>query len=597
MTSKKIVSIVTSIALLSGALCAAPIQPDGTSLFSAPIVAEAAHIFSGAKSDLVYSSDCIGTKLYFWKDPADGHLEVCGCETNGMVNYMTIPNTFKGSPVTGIRYHAFDGQTNIRQVNNYSGAIKTIGEAAFIGCTNLNSVPFVDQNYKSSVLSVGVCAFQGCTALTTATECISNATEIGAHAFWGCTALTEVKLDAISSLGQAAFYGCTGITKIDLSQSPLTSLPAFAFYHSTAATEIHLPETLRGIGAQAFCGCASLPKIYIPDSVTAINSAAFMNCTALKTVMMSENISTIADHAFFECPNMKFFVSKKKNASIGSWAIGWHLENTLPVRNTDFVIWSTGAGSVKNYATNNGFTYRNISTAASLASDRFVNYEWATTRIADWGVNGKYYFTEQHKPYVNSSWYDFTFSGYGAALETVSVLTSSGFISVSDYAPGYARLRDINPIPQNVSSYVSTINAHDSTTVRDYHSEKKFTKEMLRYAEYITYGADAARMLVKQNSCNGFYAACFGLELKSYASDKNDACWDGWDARIMVYRTDNRTIHNKADYIYVNLTDGSWRIGNVSNSSSYSFTMNHLLDALIYNNGMTAEQFLAAIRN
>ena len=597
MTSKKIVSIVTSVALLSGALCAAPVRPDGTALFSAPIVAEAAHIFSGFKTDLVYSSSCIGTKLYFWKDPADGHLEVCGCETDGIVNYMTIPSTFKGSPVTGILYHAFDGQTNIRQVNNYSGAIKTIGEAAFIGCTNLNSVPFVNQNDESSVRSIGACAFQGCTALTTANDCISKATEIGAHAFWGCTALTEVKLDAISSLGQAAFYGCTGVTKIDLSQSPLTSIPLCAFYNNAAVTEIHLPETLRSIGEQAFSSCTALPKIYIPDSVTTINSAAFMSCSALKTVMMSEKISSIADHAFFNCPSMKFFVSKKKNATIGEWAIGWHLENTLPVRNTDFVIWSNGAGNVKNYATSNGFTYRNVSTAASYASERFTNYEWATTALSDWGVNGKYYFTEQHKPFVHSSWYDHSFDGYGAALETVSVLTSSGFISVSDYAPGYSRLRDITPIPKNTSSYVSTINVHTQGNQRDYYSAKKFSKEMLRYAEYITYGADAGVLFTRKNNCSGYYGACFGLEFKTNASDKNDACWDGWDARIMVYKTDYRTVHDKADYIYVNLTDGSWRVGNVSNASSYSFTLNHSLDALIYSGNMTPEQFLAAIRN
>ena len=600
MLMKKTLSVLTTIALLSGAVCAVPQVSDGTALFSAPITASAATLLSGVKTGLVYNSACIGTKLYFWQDPSDHHLEVCGCETSGTVGHLTIPSTVKGYPVTGILFHAFDGQTNLYEVNNYSGNIQKIGEGAFLGCTNLKKVHFSNQDGSCSVQSIGNSAFKDCTALENATDCMESAVQIGAHAFWNCTALTEVELHAAESIGEAAFYNCTGVGKIDLSQSALTSLPSFAFFNNDAAVEIHLPETLTTIGMQAFSGCDSLQKIYIPDSVTTIESAAFMSCAALKTVMMSEQIRSIADHAFFNCPSMKFFVSKNANAAIGEWALGWHLENNLPVQNADFRIWAPGSGKVRTYSSDNRFTFRSLKRAPQLAAEQFEQYEWAKSSISvdDWSVNGNYYFNDRHKPYVHASWYDHPYTGFMGAMETVSVLAASGYLPVSDFAPGYDKVRDITSIPQDTISYVSTVNVHVNIMDNDYECEQRFSKEMLRYAEYITYGADAAVMYVRPNNCTMDMFACFGMERKEFADDQNDPCWNGWDARLMVYHPENRTHHNKADYIYVRFSDGGWRIGDISNRSSYTFALSHSPETILLTPGtMSEEAFLAAIRN
>jgi hypothetical protein len=127
----------------------------------------------------------------------------------------------------------------------------------------------------------------------------------------------------------------------------------------------------------------------------------------------------------------------------------------------------------------------------------------------------------------------------------------------------------------------------------------KFGTEMLRYAEYITYGADKAVFSVKQAGEPGHAMVCFGMEFKQNAEDKTtNPYWNGKDARILIYNV-NSSQEDKADYIYVNLTNGSWSwpYTNGYNVSKCSFEMTDTPKYMISTPGpgCTPSMFLSII--
>ncbi|SFX76838.1 leucine-rich repeat domain-containing protein [Ruminococcus sp. XPD3002] len=602
MNTKKTLSLLLAVGITVSAAYAVPVIP-GVDQSICSIVAEATTPkASGKITEIKYEYNSKST-LYFLQDPSDNHLEVCGSMLKENNSWVEIPSTVEvggiDRPVTAISHHAFQDQTNL---SNIVIGDLPIGGAAFYNCTNLVCV------YGTPDF-IGDSAFTNCVSLQNA-GIAASASHIGSHAFWGCSGMQTIVLHNVSDMGTAAFYDCTGSDRIDISSAPITSLPDFAFYNCSSATRVNLPDGLASIGVHSFSNCDSLDKIFIPDSVTNIGLGAFYECDMLKTVLMSENIISIGDYAFYCCPQMKVFVSKNPNASIGYYALGYHLENSHLLKNNDFVIWSTGSGRVKNYANNYGLTFHNINEAASLASDRYLDYEWRKSNtIAAWSHGGRLYFNEQHLPYENGHFNKLN-NGICSGMAAVSVLTSSNKLQVSDYAPGYDKLSDINgtiSMPDDVISYVTTVFSNINRSSFDYETDistHRLSEEMMRYAEYITYGEDAAVFIVeKYKDTNGPHATvCFGMEYRENAADKNDACWDGWDARLLIYNV-NELTHNKNDYVYINLTDGSWyselNLKNDGNVSDCNLMMQYKYENIVntkkYN--MTVDEFFEAIKN
>lgn len=618
MNIKKSLSFLLAAGILAGSLYAVPDITGIHSPFISPLVAKAdSQVLSGKMTDISYKCTDERATLYFVQDPTDNHLEICGCQITESGVSVIIPDTVNVNgteyPVTAISKYAFHRQINLNDITNSSGMITSIGDAAFYNCTSLTNCYFT-MNNSPSVKFIGDSAFSGCSSLQSS-YFAKNAEHIGSHAFWDCTSLeqdaySKIKLDKVSYLGKAAFSNCCNAEGIDISEAPLTILPEYAFYNCKNAKEIHLPECLTSIGEHAISECDSFQEIYIPDSVTNIKRGAFYECDMLKTVMMSESIISVGDYAFFCCPNMNYFVSKNPNATIGYYALGYHLENTHLVMNTDFVVWSTGTGRVKNYASNYDLTFRNISDAASLSTEHYKNYEWGASNLGyNWAKGDKYYFNSAHTPYANGHAGE-NFNGICSGLSIVSVLTASGRLQISDFAPGCSKLRDTTQkgIPYDLRSYITTVWANsgliNNSLLYDYKldSDNRFGKEMMRYAEYITYGADPSIIGIWGGGDSAHSVVCFGMEYRENASDKNDACWDGWDARIMIYDV-NRSVHDKTDYIYVNLSSGEWssllsvRYG--TSGKPMHIEMTHSYDKMLnvgkYN--MTVEEFFEAIRN
>ena len=102
---------------------------------------------------------------------------------------------------------------------------------------------------------------------------------IGGSAFLGCTDLTSVTIpNSVTGIGDNAFMGC-GLTNVTIGSS------------------------VTSIGIGAFVNCRNLVSITIPASITNIKHDAFRGCTNLARVYFLGNAPSAGSHVFFGANN------------------------------------------------------------------------------------------------------------------------------------------------------------------------------------------------------------------------------------------------------------------------------------------------------
>ena len=161
----------------------------------------------------------------------------------GNANYLILPGTYDGLPVTEIANNVFKDRSFIYL--HMPDSITTLGVAAFMNCKNLKEI------YLSS-----------------------NLTTIGASAFNGCTALETISLpDTITAIPATCFFGCTSLKDIKLG-SNITSIGALAFRNCSSLDKLHIPKTVQTITAAApaqapFLGTAENFMLVLEDTKAA----------------------------------------------------------------------------------------------------------------------------------------------------------------------------------------------------------------------------------------------------------------------------------------------------------------------------------------
>lgn len=122
--------------------------------------------------------------------------------------------------------------------------VTSIGNAAFMGCTNL-----VQAELPDSVVSIGQYAFSGCTELTL-TQLPDNLTSIGDYTFNSCIKLAITKIPAtVTSIGDNGFGNCQNLHELAFTRDPAPTL-----------------------GTNVFTGCSNL-TLRIPDGATGYDGA------------------------------------------------------------------------------------------------------------------------------------------------------------------------------------------------------------------------------------------------------------------------------------------------------------------------------------
>lgn len=175
----------------------------------------------------------------------------------GNATSLTLENYINGQAVNYMQAGVFKGNTTLTYIKlPDNGMFSTIGDEAFAGCTNLETV-----DAPTTLGDVGERAFQGCTKLKSL-ALGSNSAHIYESAFEGCTSLENVQITGtVVYIEDTAFKGCTNLTSVTL------------------------PKYLKKMGNNVFEGCTSLEEITLPKEIESFGDNVFKDCTKLKKII------------------------------------------------------------------------------------------------------------------------------------------------------------------------------------------------------------------------------------------------------------------------------------------------------------------------
>ena len=160
-----------------------------------------------------------------------------------------------------------------------------------------------------------------------------DVTLIDFFAFDCCYDLASITIpDSVTLIDKYAFDGCTSLSSITVS-SGNTFYDSRNNCNAIIETAINtliqgcvntaIPDSVTGIGYEAFAHCSALSSITIPDSVTTIGEWAFTHCSALSSVTIGSGVTTIGRYAFGYCTslftiNYEGTTSQWNNITIGN---------------------------------------------------------------------------------------------------------------------------------------------------------------------------------------------------------------------------------------------------------------------------------------
>ncbi len=225
---------------------------------------------------------------------------------NGRLS-LVIPDKIEGKPVKELLSNTIIyNQNAIGSIKIESTSLETIPYPFAMDCNLVASVTFAE---GCQVKTIGDYAFKGCKNLETIT--LPNSVEtIGKSAFSGCSGLTSINLgNSLKTIGESAFSG-TKLTTVTIPDS-LTTIGDKVFYLVNTLTTVTInadSSNLTSIGNSAFYGCTGITALTFPDSLTTIGEMAFMNCGAVQTIRWPQDnpqFTTIPAECFEGCTGLE----------------------------------------------------------------------------------------------------------------------------------------------------------------------------------------------------------------------------------------------------------------------------------------------------
>ena len=204
---------------------------------------------------------------------------------------VVIPSTvsYEGVTysVTSIGNYAFSSCSGLISVT-IPNSVTSIGNYAFFCCSGLMSVII-----PNSLKIIEYDAFEECSSLTSI-EIPNSVTSIESSAFSSCTSLTSITIgNSVTSIGINPFSSCSSLTSItvDAGNSVYDSRENCNAIIETSSNTLvvgckksTIPNSVTGIGEDAFSGCFGLTSIILPNHVTRIGDSAFHSCSSLADI-------------------------------------------------------------------------------------------------------------------------------------------------------------------------------------------------------------------------------------------------------------------------------------------------------------------------
>ena len=291
-------------------------------------------------------------------------------------------------PIDGVEYFvkevgqsAFEGCSNVESVTFNSGlevigmnafrecysaifsdmplSVRTIGERAFMNCNRINNL-----NIPEGVQSIGDYAYQYCGGLV---EVVipSSVTTLGESVFAGCNSLSSISVAEgnekyesrdcnviIDRSSNTLLVGC----KKSVIPDGVTAIGPRAF-ENTQIANIQIPETVKSIGYSAFQSCRYLTELVIPEGVEIINNNAFSNCERLVSIDFPSTIKDFGEWLTSNCGSLLNVVSRNEDPKdIGEYTFGEYYDNIysratlwVPKNKTNTYMELGGWSKFKNY--------------------------------------------------------------------------------------------------------------------------------------------------------------------------------------------------------------------------------------------------------
>ncbi len=589
-------------------------------------------IYSGSDSADQINLNDNNVIIYVKLDKNTKKAELCGSKITGEQN-VTVPNTITKDGITysvkSIGKSAFEHQDNLKTFNiaplsesrseTVYPKLDYIGEKAFRKCLNLSI-----SNVESEIIKSQ--AYDTCEKLETVS--LTKTSQICDSAFIYCKSLRYVKYNG-RYLDENAFKNCTGLEILDLSESEVRSIKEGAFKGCSSLKNIEFGSYLKSIGYQSFYGIGA-ESIFLPENLEGIGDEAFRECKNLKNVFTPAILKEIGRHCFFDCTSMKYFVCENNILDIGYKAIGYYRnEAGQSVQMPGFVIWgdtkqienrSQIFGKDLIYANNSGITYKLKSEAAKEAINNRTENSNARYHI----YNNQWYLGTPTYYRVNSPFTSISngiekekYSGSCYGMSALLVLVQNGYIKNEEITKIFLNKRENTNVSTKIQSLINTFQGSSSSmgflpSVCDYSTDRNynegtnvFNKRMLKYIEYITYGADSGILCYNFSTSNysGAHAVvCDGIEFKKYSDSakwRNDTLGIQPNARILIYDV-NDISKSEPYYIYVNTNTGKWFAQTTDNISinyqqkdtriQLNYSIENMFDRYI--TGMTSKEFI-----
>lgn len=330
-----------------------------------------------------------------WTIDIDGTLFV---EGTGVVPsiYNTEWNEFEfikvilGEGITSVEDDAFLGLSELKEID-ISDTVEKIGERAFYLCKNLKNIDL------NNVKSIGAMAFYGCGALSEIAV-FENVEEIGNYAFGyycneeldlefakyddfkiigngGSSAekyATDNEIDFISVSGEykddkSDFKWYVNLAEKTLVVDGVGEVPALAdsAWKSFEITRVEIGEGITSLSVDAFLGLTALESVETPETLKTIGERAFYLCENL-TEFDLKNVTEIGAMAFYGCNSLNEIKIPENTEKIGNYAFGYYCDEELDIelaKNSNFSVFGKSQTVAEQYASDNGFTFTNISPA------------------------------------------------------------------------------------------------------------------------------------------------------------------------------------------------------------------------------------------
>lgn len=237
---------------------------------------------------------------------------------------LTVP-----AEVTEIPAYAFKDRNDIVGVKFAPGsALRSIGEYAFLGCSNLRHIQ----------LPEGV-------------------EECGEGAFRECGLKTVILPGSLRKLPKSMFMWCENLRDITFGtvagKDTLEDIGSHAFAYCRDLVLGRIPASVSHIGSNAFSRCESLVSVQLPRAMREVESYAFSDCISLQIINLPQTLQApLGELLCSGCRNLKVIEVGTEPLTIDCNSYIFEPDETELYRQCRLKLYPRERGNLRKYAAN-----------------------------------------------------------------------------------------------------------------------------------------------------------------------------------------------------------------------------------------------------